>query len=299
VAEGHHELGDYDTAIEILQIMISLDELGQLEPAVYRTLAKCFAARGNSDDAVEVLKRALVRYPLDVNLSRDLAKLFMKNGETKRANEVLLNAFWEHPSSQSLFDDLYANNCYNEVCSTLESILKRGAAKEEHFDALVMASRKHQNSLQYAIKILEKTRRNIKPFSKALHKMFDLYLETGKKSKGIIRRNTDPYSKALHKTLFDLYLETGETSKGLNVLQSATKQFPDSLWPWLLLAKAYKSLGDIKSMDETISSYKRRYHKWDEGEKMNDLEVSYVSQGTSTTVSFFEQSLLSRAEARR
>jgi len=211
--------------------------------------------------------RGLVQYGADVDLSRDLAKFFVKNGKTKRANGVLLDAFRIHPSSQSLVNDLYANNCYKEVCSTLESILqsKWGAAKEEHFDAFVMASRKHKNSLQYAIKILEK-----------------------------IRCNIDPFSGALHKTLFDLYLETGKTSKGLTVLQSATKRFSHSEWPWLLLANAYKSLGDIKSMEETI--YEMSKYSWWEGENMKNLEMSYNSEGTSTTVSVFDRSL---AEAHR
>jgi tetratricopeptide (TPR) repeat protein len=264
VAEGHYELGDYNKAIEILQITISLLE-GHLEPAVYQILAKCFVARGNVGDASDVLKRGLVRYGGDVDLSRDLAKIFVKDGETGRANAVLLNAFRIHPSSKGLFDDLYANNGYEQVCSTLESNLKSRDATKQEFDAFVMASKKHKNSLQYAIKILEK-----------------------------IRKNFDSCSENLHKTLFDLYLETGKTSKGLTVLQSATKRFSKSEWPWLLLANAYKSLGDIKSMEKTI--YEMSKYSWREGENMKNLEMSYNSEGTSTTVSVFDRS---RSEAHR
>ena len=142
----------------------------------------------------------------------------------------------------------------------LESVIKSGSATTQHFDAFVMASRNHKNSLQYAIKILENIRRDFKNF----------------------------FSEALHKTLFDLYLDTGKPSKGLAVLQSATKQYFVCDWPWLLLANAYKSLGDIKSMEETI--FEMSKYRWYEDEKTKNWEMSYNSEGTGTTVSVFDRS---------
>ena len=224
LAEGHYELGDYKKAIEILQTTISLFE-GHLEPAVYRILAKCFVARGNVGDAIDVLKRGLLRYGGDVDLSRDLAKILVKNGETGRATAVLRNAFRIHPSSKGLFDDLCANNGYEQVCSTLESILKSGAATKEHFDAFVIASRKHPTP-GYAITTLE-VLGGVLP-DKSDSGNWDWDRQTFLKN---FHAPSSGFSKAFYMTLFDLYLETGKTSEGLALLKLATKELPQLEWP--------------------------------------------------------------------
>jgi tetratricopeptide (TPR) repeat protein len=235
LAEAYSLIGNTEKAIQTLEKAIShhLKDGQQwpfsLNPRLFRRLANLYIERCENQRALEVLSMGL-KANKSVELSKSLAILWAHMGFFTSAKRTLLHAFKWHPTNLQLFDALCSSGGYDDAIRILRMEFTN-VPKSELIAPIIYAFKARVN-LDGAIQLLI-TAKNCR--------------ENGVESR----------SKVCE-AISALYEEKGENLTRVGFCKEATKMNSTSAWSWILLTKAYESVGAWELARESYREIARK-----------------------------------------